>query len=135
MQTAEKRRRRRYTPAFKAAAIASGSKPGASVAAVALELHVNANMLRRWIKQSRVAEPKRVEAVRPARLLGPSPGFLPVALTDHVRLGSTPTTTPSPSLTERAIRVRIRKGSSRITIEWPTSVADACAAWLRELIA
>ena len=131
MQTAEKRRRRRYTPAFKAAAIASGSKPGASVAAVALELHVNANMLRRWIKQSRVAEPKRVEAVRPTRLLGPSPGFLPVAPTDHVRLSSP----PSPSLTERAIRVRIRKGSSRITIEWPTSVADACAAWLRELIA
>jgi transposase-like protein len=33
MQTAEKRRRRRFTQAFKAAAIALGSKPGASVAA------------------------------------------------------------------------------------------------------
>jgi hypothetical protein len=57
---------------------------------------------------------------------------LPVALADQVRLSST---LPSTSLTERAIRVRIHKGSSRITIEWPTSAADACAAWLRELIA
>ncbi len=81
-------------------------------------------MLRRWIKQSRVAEPKRVEAVWPIRLLGPSPGFLPVALADHVRLSSP----PSPSLTERVIRVRIRKGSSRITIEWPTSAIGTTLA-------
>jgi hypothetical protein len=92
-------------------------------------------MLRRWIKQSRAAEPKRVEAVRPTSLLGPSPGFLPVAVTDHARLSSTPSTLPMLLLTERAILAHIRKRSSRITIEWPTSVADACAAWLRELIA
>jgi hypothetical protein len=92
----EKRRRRRYAPAFKAAAVASGSKPGASVAAVALELHVNSDVLRRSIEQSRAAEPRRVETVRPTRLLGPSPGFLPVALTDHGRLGSTPSTLPTP---------------------------------------
>ncbi len=105
------------------------------MAAVALELHVNANMLRRWVMQSRAAEAKRIEAVWPTHLRGPSPGFLPVALTADARLSSTPSTLPTPSLTERAILVRIRKRSSRITIEWPTSAADACAAWLRELIA
>ena len=52
MQPKEKRRRRRHTPAFKAAAVAACRKPGASVAAIALELQLNANMLRAWIKES-----------------------------------------------------------------------------------
>ena len=121
MQTAEKRRRRRYTPAFKAAAIAACGKPGASVAAVALELQLNANMLRMWIKHSRSAV-LQIEGPAPTR------AFLPVPLTD-------PATSPSLSSPERSIRVRIRKGTAQITIEWPTSAAGACALWLRELIA
>ena len=55
MQPKEKRRRRRHTAAFKAAAVAACRKPGASVAAIALELQLNANMLRAWIKESGAA--------------------------------------------------------------------------------
>jgi transposase-like protein len=124
MQPKEKRRRRRHTPAFKAAAVAACRKTGASVAAVALELQLNANMLRTWIKQS------PSEAVIPKPMPPPeqapttTPAFLPVPL---------PARTESPS-TERPIRVHIRKGRSRITIEWPTTAAGACATWLRELL-
>jgi transposase-like protein len=124
MQPKEKRRRRRHTPAFKAAAVAACRKPGASVAAVALELQLNANMLRTWIKQSSSVAviPKPMSA--PGQPPTPTPAFLPVPL---------PARTEPPS-TERPIRVHIRKGRSRITIEWPTTAAGACATWLRELL-
>ena len=54
--------------------------------------------------------------------------FLPLKLEPP----ATPTSVPSSA--ERAIRVQIRKGKSRITIEWPTSAAGACAIWLRDLV-
>jgi transposase len=127
MQHLEKRRRRRHTPAFKAAAIAACDKPGASVSAVALELQVNANMLRRWIKQSASPAPERMR-LRDTRVLPlSSAGFLPVPLGGRSE--------PTPAMPERSIRVHIRRGSTRITIEWPTSAAGACATWLRELTA
>jgi len=128
MQLIEKRRRRRHTPAFKAAAIAACGKPGASVSAVALELQVNANMLRTWIKRSSSVSLATPRSSAPRSLPAPEAGFLPVPL-GGVSAPMTGTTT------ERSIRVQIRKGHSRITIEWPTSAAGACAAWLRELMA
>ena len=39
-----------------------------------------------------------------------------------------------PAAAERPIRVHIRKGRTRVTIEWPATVAGACALWLRELL-
>ena len=135
MQIVEKRRRRRYTPAFKAAAVAACGKPGASVAAVALELQLNTNMLRVWIKRSRSGDSKSVDPGRAMDVAGLPMAFLPVPLADRTGSISMSTTLPSPPSPERSIRVQIHKGASRITIEWPTSAASTCAAWLRELIA
>jgi transposase-like protein len=123
MQPKEKRRRRRHTPAFKAAAVAACRQPGASVAAVALKLQLNANMLRTWIKESSPAA-AIAKAMPAPEVAATTPAFLPVPL---------PARTESRS-TERPIRVHIRKGRSRITIEWPTTAAGACATWLRELL-
>ena len=127
MQPKEKRRRRRHTPAFKAAAVAACRKPGASVAAVALELQLNANLLRSWVKAStlRSSMPKMLPAPESPTA---ATAFLPLKLEPP----ATPTSVPSSA--ERAIRVQIRKGKSRITIEWPTSAASACAIWLRDLV-
>jgi transposase len=123
MQPNEKRRRRRHTPAFKAAAVAACRKPGASVAAIALELQLNANMLRAWIKESGAA------LALPAMALPlPKPAFLPLSIEARPEPASTSTSA------ERPIRVHIRKGRSRITIEWPATAAGACASWLRELL-
>ncbi len=130
MQTVEKRRRRRHAPAFKAAAVAACPKPGASVAAVALDLQINANMLRAWIKRSTAAPtiPTAVTTTQPVS----TAGFLPLKLESPAATTSKPTSTaPSP---ERSIRVHIRKGGSRITIEWPVAAAGSCAVWLRELL-
>jgi transposase len=127
MQPRVKRQRRRHAPAFKAAAVAACRKPGASVAAVALELQLNANLLRTWVKQvgTRPAMPKLIAA--PAMATTPA-AFLPLKLEAR----SEPTSVSTPA--ERPIRVHIRKGRSRITIEWPTAAAGACATWLRELL-
>lgn len=99
----------------------------ASVSAVALELQLNANMLRTWITRSSSVSPASPRSSAPRSLPAPETGFLPVQLGG----ASAPMTGAT---TERSIRVQIRKGHSRITIEWPTSAAGACAAWLRELM-
>jgi len=97
------------------------------VAAVALELQLNANMLRVWIKRAASVAPEVPRATERSPLPRSASGFLPVPL------GGGPALPSSPS--ERSIRVQLRKGHSRITVEWPTSAAGACAAWLRELMA
>jgi transposase len=125
MHSSEKRRRRRHSPAFRAASVAACLEPGASVAAVALERQLNANLLRKWVQKARTGSAlanvmARTEAYRAA------PAFMPLPL--ETRRESAPTSA------ERPIRVQIRKARSRITVEWPTTSAGACAAWLRELL-
>jgi transposase-like protein len=127
MPPREKRRRRRHTAVFKAAAIAACLEPHASVAAVALGRQLNANLLRKWVKAARDGN------VPPIRTLigGPQPpgataGFMPLRLE--------PPREALPTREERPIRVHVRKGRSRITIEWPATATGACAVWLRELL-
>ncbi len=123
MHPNEKAKRRRHTAEFKAAAIAAARRPGASVAAVALERQMNANLLRKWIKDAEVA-PAIARFVAEVDRPTPPPAFVPLKL-------------PAPSAPAREegpIRVHIRKGRSRITIEWPATAAGSCAGWLRELL-
>ena len=120
MQPREKRRRRRHTAEFKAAAVAACRELGASVAAVALDRKLNANLLRTWIKRASKASsmPKAIAALQ-------TPSFLPLRIESH---------SESPTAAARPIRVHIRKGRTRVTIEWPATAAGACALWLRELL-
>ena len=53
----ERRRRQRYSEEFKAQVVAACQGIGVSVAAVALEHRLNANLLRRWIDQAKVDFP------------------------------------------------------------------------------
>jgi len=117
MQSSEKKRRRRHSAVFKAEAVAACREPGASTAGVALERQINANLLRRWVKE---AAGKAAGAMTSLR----GPAFLPVAVTAPVR--SAPL--------ERPIRVQVRRRGLRVTIEWPTTAAEHCAAWLKELL-
>ncbi|WP_109478945.1 transposase [Paraburkholderia sp. C35] len=82
------RRRQRYSEEFKARVVATCQGVGVSVAAVALEHRLNANLLRRWIDQAEGRLPRRPLGRPPAT--PPSlPAFVPVALT-----------TPSPQSSE-----------------------------------
>jgi len=122
MRSIDRPGRRWHSKAFKDEAVAACREPGVSLASVALERQVNANLLRRWVKDAEAKGPaaRIIEAV-PAE---PVPAFVPVKV-------SAP---KDGAGKEGPIRVRIRKGASRITIEWPASAGSSCALWLRELL-
>ena len=41
---------------------------------------------------------------------------------------------PACSSTTDPIRIELRRGSTTIAVTWPATAADACAAWMRELL-
>ena len=123
MNESEKRRRRRHPALFKCEAVAACQVPGASVSGVALERQINANLLRRWIKevQRKGALVKSQTNGSPDRA---APAFVPVAITRSKPRADSPL----------LIRVQVRKRRLLVTVEWPTAVSGSCAAWLRELL-
>ena len=82
-----------------------------SISGVALAHGINANQLRRWMKQFSVAS-KHPVVPTPAKLV-------PVQV-------ETDNTSP----TNEDIQFDIRRGSTRINIRWPMDKAEACAQWL-----
>jgi transposase-like protein len=110
------RQRRRYSPEFKTRIVEACKPHGASVSRIALDNGLNANMVRRWIR----------EAEDPASI-PQSPGFLPIAL-------PSPPVTPSPACATDAIRIEIPRAGGPVVIEWPADRADQCLALLRSLL-
>lgn len=88
---------------------------GVSVAAVALEPRLNANLLRPWIDQAEGRLPKRPTGSPPA-----APPSLPAFVV--VALG-----TPSPHSPE--IRIEVRRGDQSIAVSLPASEETQCAAY------
>jgi transposase-like protein len=122
-----RRRRRIHSAEFKAHIVAACCQPGVSSASVAMANGINANLVRRWVKEAEVGvqvelgtaarEPKTAS---PATT--PKPKFLPL-----------PIPTPaSPVVAD--IRVELQRGATTVTVTWPASAASECAAWMRELL-
>ena len=103
------RKRRQYSPEFKAQLVAESQKPEASVARIALDNDLNANLLRRWITESKQAGQQ------------PSPAFVPINL-------------PAAVKNSHCIRIEIPQPSGPIVVEWPTEQAHQCALFLRTLL-
>jgi transposase len=61
--------KRVFSTAFKAWLVAQASRPGVSVAALAMRHEINANQLRRWMRLEHLAQPTRVPAILPVTLL------------------------------------------------------------------
>ena len=122
-QTVSGRRRRRHSAAFKAEAVAACRQPGVSIAAVALERRLNANLLRRWVVEAERTGTLPVEArsAAPDVRLENGAGFVPVALSSSEREAA-------------PIRIQVRRGSNTVSIEWPVAAARECALLLRELM-
>lgn len=107
-------RRLRYSPEFKAQIVAQCLEPGASVSRIALDNGLNANMVRRWIREARRGTK--------------APGFVPIL----------PAAVPAPdnpsvSGKRSTIRIEIPR-TSGVVVEWPVEQAHQCAALLRELL-
>jgi transposase len=99
--------------------IAKCSVPGVSIAAVAMRHQLNANLLRRWVADARIAEisaPAATEDEVPA----PVAGFLPVQIDSAV--------------SKATIDIELRRGAIALKVSWPVGAARECGAWLRELL-
>ena len=114
---------RRLSAEFKARVIELARQPGVSTAAVALANGLNANMLRRWVREAGECVPSRAhkDAVAvPAFVQLPMPQEVPPAL-------------PAASVqAPSCIAVEIRRGATTVQAELPLDARSA--AWLREVL-
>ena len=122
MQSTPTRRTRRYhAPDLKREVVAACQQPGASVAGVALTHGLNANLVRRWMREaSQGGGALTVTVAEPA-------GFVSVAM---------PTASlSSVAVTVEPIRLELRRCASSVILQWPASAAAECGAWLRDWLA
>jgi len=68
-------RRRRYDPAWKQRLVEACSEPGVSVSRLALQHGVNANLVRKWIKNARQASLSSTSAFVPVQITAASSKF------------------------------------------------------------
>lgn len=117
------RRRRTYSEDFKAQVVAACLQPGVSIAGVALANGLNANLLRRWVKESPEQKPQLDRPGDDGDLGSPPPPTLvPVAV-------SLPGVEPTGD-----IKIEIHRPQAVFEITWPVSQAASCAQWLRDLL-
>jgi transposase len=114
------RRRRTHPEDFKQAVIEACCESGASVAGIALANGVNANQVRRWMRERGIEPPTRrvpTPVIEAAPEMAPAFVQLPLA--------------PAESAL-RDIRIEIRRGNAAIKVDWPVQASGDCAAWLRD---
>ena len=121
MHSIDKAGRRWHSKEFKQSAVAACRAPGVSLASVALERRINANLLRRWVKtaEAKAAAASIVQTVA----ADAAPTFIPVRVTRPVKRDG-----------EAPIRIKVRKGSTQIVVEWPAAISASCGVWLRDLL-
>lgn len=112
-------KRKRYTKEFKQKVIAASLQPGASVARVALEHGLNANMLRKWI---RLAKHNTSDN---------TPGFVALPMSGRASVSHTSSGQPADP---ESIRMEIPYRHQSINLSLPISQMDRCLALLRELL-
>ena len=112
------RRRRHHPEAFKQAVIEACCEPGASVAGIAMANGVNANQVRRWMRERGIESPTRRVAM-PVLEAMPAPAFVQLPIAPAM-----------PTLGD--IRIKVRRGNTAIKVEWPVQASGDCAAWLSD---
>lgn len=122
-KAAPKRTRRRHEPEFKAQVIEACRQPGVSVAGVALANGLNANYLRRWVKEHREQTAR-----------GPGKGALVVSR--HVKPTALVPVTIEPPVTRESgeIRLDIRRGTTVVQMVWPATHAALLGGVLKDLL-
>ncbi|MAY09238.1 MAG: hypothetical protein CMI02_10795 [Oceanospirillaceae bacterium] len=115
------RRRRHFSREFKAHIVAACLEPGVSVSRIALDNQLNANLLRRWIREAEQSGQTTT-----------SPAFMPLAL-------PAASTSAAPGKDRPAdrhghIRIEVPRAGGPVVVEWPAEQAHQCLALLRELL-
>jgi transposase len=106
--------RRRYSNEAKAQILAECEAAAASVASVAMQHGINANVVHSWRRCERAL------AVAPA---SDAPRFLPMNLSPPAQADAAAT-----------IQVELRRGATKLSLVWPVAAAAQLAAWSRELL-
>ena len=117
MASGKRGARRVHSGQLKAAVLERCAEPGASVAAIALEHGLNANLVHRWRRIAEGREPGR-------RAVAVAEQFVPVPI-----VAQTPASTA-----EESIRIEIRRAGVIAQVHWPLSALAQCAGWMRELM-
>lgn len=121
IKTPRHRRRRKHAEDFKAQLVAACLQPGISIAAVAQANELNANLLRRWVKERRDEQQEgRGGGIESVATLPPT--LVPVTLSS-----------PEVELS-RDIKIEIHRQQTVFEITWPVSQAAICAQWLRDIL-
>jgi hypothetical protein len=81
---------------------------------------LNANLLRRWISESRLLS-KRTTAKRSKALALAAPEFIPLQLQDS-------------SVAPANIQIELQRGATLVRVQWPLGYAGECATWMREVL-
>jgi len=122
------RTHRTYTRQFKAEMVAAAKQPGASIAALAMQQGMNANVLHRWLKeheQDARHQPVGLSSSGKSLAATSAPAFIPIKL---------PTATVTYEPTACDIKVELRKGAFSMIITWPASAAEDLAHWTRAVL-
>ena len=109
-----KQQRRRHSPEFKTQVVNASLEPGMSVAGVAQQFNINANLVHKWRRQ--LERDKACEAHAFVRLPVPQSAMTSV-----------------PEQTERMVSVAVPSVLGEIIVQWPTSQSHDLAQWLKAL--
>ena len=131
--------RRRHSDELKAKVVAACGEPGASISGVALAHGLNANLVRKW-RSGRGAKLAGT-AITPAAAsktalpLGAPAEFVAIEMPAPPRAAARVAAQPmvAAPIGEALIQIELRRGPLHLGVRWPTSAADDCTAWLREL--
>ncbi len=114
-RTTQAPKRRFYSPELKLQVVGSCAQPGASIAGVALQHGINANIVHRWLREHNQGILVRGQQT-----------FVPVTLNSAIE-----PTTVQPTAD---IRVEVKRVDATIVVHWPLAGSAACAQWLRECL-
>ncbi|MGM0985324.1 MAG: IS66-like element accessory protein TnpA, partial [Pseudomonadota bacterium] len=111
------RRRRRYTPEFRAKVVTACLQGDTSIAQVALQHGLNTNLVQTWIRKAR--RQSQLPAV---------PDFVPLPVPPAAP------DLPVSATSSAEIRIEVPSARGTITVHWPVSDAAQCGQWLKGLL-
>ena len=117
------RTHRTYSAQFKAELVAACGQPGVSIAALAGQHAMNANVLHRWLKEHQRSGRHQLAAHSPAAAAAPET-VSPLAAFIALQLPA-----PAQQPETREIKVELRRGALSMVVTWPVSAAAELASW------
>ena len=133
--------RRRHDAEFKARVLAACDEPGASISGVALAYGLNANLVRQWrvVRGTKLigrtsGSPAPGKTPGPTPLLGADPEFVAIEMPASAKtVARVAADQADQAEAAPLIHIELRRGPLHLNVRWPSSAAEDCTAWLREL--